>query len=529
VSTSESALPRRGRQRLPAESLSRIRVRLPNLLEFGLWVLLVGTALALGAVSERASILLEAGCVLLFLLAFGWSRREPLPPAAGPLRILPALFVGWTLLQLVPLPPGLLRWISPGTHSLYARNLPGYAAPGGRADLETWLRDQEGEHSQGLESRGKYSTGFEGKIPIRPGWQPVSWYPGATLRWLFRFLAYWGVFLVVSRHLSEGACRVRLAWFLTLFGFALAVFGIVQRLTWNGKIYWTIPVYQGNPFGPWVNNNHFSGYLELILPIGIALGIRAYRTGRGRRHGSRSRIPRLLLILFLLIWMVAALGLARSRGGIFSLVLGGTILLFLRLVPKLRERWGRAAGYAVAAAPVVAALAGILWYAFQGGALRPDEPGGVEPSLAGRINAWRGVVGMILANPFTGTGLGTFGQAYPVFKTHGLLSVWQQAHNEYLQILSESGLPGFLILLAGLVWIARRHVVPLLRGRERADPVASGAAFAVMTLLGHSLVDFNLQIPANGLLFVVVAGMLIRLRTEEVPGLSGSPPDRESP
>ena len=121
---------------------------------------------------------------------------------------------------------------------------------------------------------------------------------------------------------------------------------------------------------------------------------------------------------------------------------------------------------------------------------------------------------MVAANPLTGTGLGTFALAFPVFKTYGDTSIWQQAHNEYLQVLAESGAIGFVLLVAGVCLIVWRYLRPVfLEPVRRQDPVIQGAAFGTAILLIHSLVDFNLQIPSNGLLFVLSAALLIRGRT----------------
>ena len=118
---------------------------------------------------------------------------------------------------------------------------------------------------------------------------------------------------------------------------------------------------------------------------------------------------------------------------------------------------------------------------------------------------------MIAANPISGTGLGTFGLAYPAFKTYGSTDIWDQAHNDYLQLLAESGLVGFILLLAGMGLFLLRHVLPVLAGPWRLqEPVALGAGLGLVTLLFHALVDFNLQIPSNGLLFVLLGGLVVR-------------------
>ena len=493
---------------------------LPAGVEAGLWILLIATPLALGSVSGTATVLMEGACFALLVLAWwaGMGQEGVRVPRA--FQVVAAGFVLWSLLQVVPLPPSVLAWVSPGTHRLYVENLPGYASPGGSADLQSWLLQRRDTPSTDLTPRSKNRTGFEGKLAVPARWKPISWYPDRTLQWLSRFLAYGALFLLVVKFLPERACRKRLPRLLLLLGFGIAVLGILQHLTWNGKIYWFIRVYQGNPFGPWVNNNHFSGYLEMILPLGGAVLLQAGDwAGSRRRHHRRNLVPQVLLALFSMLWIVAALGAARSRGGLFSLLF--TIVLYAMAqvaAGQWKNRNPRLAPF-LAMLPLLLATAGAAAYVLRPG-LHEEAPveEGLEPSLASRVVAWKGVATMIASNPLSGTGLGTFDLAYPVFKTYGSTGNWRQAHNDYLQALAESGLVGFALFLAGAVFLSRRFLLPvLLSPWRRQEPVALAAGLGLVTLLFHSLVDFNLQIPSNGLLFVLLGGLLVRLYTPPSP------------
>ena len=479
--------------------------------EASVWMLLLLTPLALGSVLERANALMEGACFTLLTVAWwGGLKREgfKLPswvvwPAAG--------FCLWTLLQVIPLPPQVLRILSPGTHAAYAKFLPGYSTGEGQVDVQSWLLQRRGYLSEKLTPRTGEQTGLEGKLLVRPGWRPVSWYPWETLRWLSRFLAYGAFFLLVAGFLPERALEKRLPWLVVSSGFGLSVLGIVQYLTWNGKIFWVIPVYQGHPFGPWVNSNHFSGYVEMALLLGGGLFLKeAGLGGRRRRHRDfrRRAAPKLTLCAFMLILMSAATILARSRGGMFSLALAFCLYLYFQLV-ALSHKTRTMAWKALALAPLLLCMAGIAYYILRGSEIYVPESG-VEASFAGRINAWKGVLPMIAANPLSGTGLGTFSLSYPPYKIYGETAIWDQAHNEYLQVLAESGLIGFSLFLWGLVAFWRRVLFPRLSTRwHHQPPVPLGASLGVLVLLLHSLVDFNLQIPSNGLLFILLAGLVL--------------------
>jgi len=117
-------------------------------------------------------------------------------------------------------------------------------------------------------------------------------------------------------------------WFGMVFGFSISIFGILQHLTFNGKLYWFREMrYGGIPFGPYVNRNHFAGFVELILPLALVPLV----LGRVRRE----RWP--VVGLFAVVPIVA-LFLSVSRGGIVSF---GIELAVLALVMIQRRAMGR--------------------------------------------------------------------------------------------------------------------------------------------------------------------------------------------
>ena len=117
-------------------------------------------------------------------------------------------------------------------------------------------------------------------------------------------------------------------WFILWFGFAVAVFAILQDLTFNGKIYWfrELP-FGGVPFGPFVNRNHFAGFIELVVPMGLAfLAVRGTRRDQLPLVGLCTALP------------VGALMLSASRGGIFSFGAELIVLVLLLLVCGAQKR-----------------------------------------------------------------------------------------------------------------------------------------------------------------------------------------------
>src|SRR5579864_752961 len=142
---------------------------------------------------------------------------------------------------------------------------------------------------------------------------------------LLRLSAYIIIFFLIAQSFRARAELTQLAWFLICFAFAVSLFGIVQHFTSGAEIYWYRESPGGAFFGPYVNRNHFAGFVELTLPVGLGLMV-----FRGLRHELRP------LAVLLTIIPVAALMLSESRGGIigFGLEVG-----VLTLLARSRNVW----------------------------------------------------------------------------------------------------------------------------------------------------------------------------------------------
>jgi O-antigen ligase len=477
----------------------------------GVWATLVLTPIALGSVLERATALMEGACLTLFVLAWWGCLQRSEFQAPRALRWPILLFCLWSLFQMLPLPPPVLKVLAPGTNAAYSRFVPGYEQ-GREGDVQRWLLERDEPGSSALKARPDEKTGLEGALKVPSGWRPLAWYPWESVRWISRLLAYAAFLILVAGFLPVRALEKRIPWLVVSLGFALSLVGIIQYLDWNGKIFWLIPVYQGHPFGPWVNSNHFSGYMEMAMLLGAGLILKEAGMGsRRRRHRDfrRRAAPKIALGVFMLALIAVATIMARSRGGMFSLALAACTYFYFQAGPWLASRNLARAGKLLAVAPLLLCVAGITYYILKGSEIYVPETG-VEASFAGRVTAWKGVIRMIGANPLTGTGLGSFSSAFPPFKEYGDSAVWDQAHNEYLQLITESGIVGFLLFAWGFVVFWRSDLGPRLSSPWRDQPpVVLGASLGILTLLFHSLVDFNLQIPSNGLLFVVLGGIVL--------------------
>jgi O-antigen ligase len=308
---------------------------------------------------------------------------------------------------------------------------------------------------------------------------------------LLRLSAYIIIFFLATQSFRTRTELTGLAWFLISFVFAVSLFGIIQHFTSGQEIYWHQQPQGGAFFGPYVNRNHFAGFVELTLPVGLGLMV-----FRGLRHDVRP------LATLMMIIPVAALMLSESRGGLVSFAFQIGVLALLAWKRPSRE------GPRIAALGIFAlgALALIVWI----GAGRMIERFSNRPtndtSLARRFSLARGAAGIVRDHPILGSGLGTLMVVYPRYETVYDGKIVEHAHNDYMELLAEGGGLGGLCGVAFLVLLYRqaRKNFEAEQGHFSRG-LHAGAIVALSGLLLHSLVDFNLHLPANAILFLLQA------------------------
>ena len=305
---------------------------------------------------------------------------------------------------------------------------------------------------------------------------------------------------------------------IMIFGFCLAVFGMTQAVTSPNKVYWLRELTESTAFGPFINRHHFAGYMELTLalPLGLLFS------------GAVDREKR-ILYLFTAAIMAIALFMTASRGGAVSFV---AQVLFFTVVTALwrrepqrsdKKQISRVRGAALRLGFAVVLIIGVLGgVTLMGGGDVPlarlvDSVNTDDPTT-GRAHFWSVTVDMIKAHPFLGTGLGAFGVIYTRFDNRNGLMRLEQAHNDYLQVLSDGGILGATLALAFVVLLFSRA---FNRMRSR-DPFRRGVALASLggcfAVLVHSFFDFTLHTTANALLFLVLAALAtLNGRVEHAP------------
>lgn len=282
-------------------------------------------------------------------------------------------------------------------------------------------------------------------------------------------------------------------WFVMTLGFLVSLFGILQHLTFNGKLYWFREMhYPAVPFGPYVNRNHFAGFVELVIPVSLV----PLALGKVRRE-------RWFLVSLFTVVPIGALFLSASRGGIISFGVEVAVLL-VWLVLR------RAFGKHLLSAGVVFLLAFLMvsWLGIHQAIARFSAMQALEVTEGKRVSMAADTWHIFLDHPVMGTGFGTLQTVFPRYETNYDGKIVNHSHDDYLEALAETGLLGGLCcgwFLGVLLFGSVRHLSK--PGSAFAATLRLSALIACLGFLTHSLVDFNLHIPANALLFLLIAHM----------------------
>ena len=297
-------------------------------------------------------------------------------------------------------------------------------------------------------------------------------------------------------------------WFGMGLGFVVSVFGILQYLTFNGKLYWVRELtYGGIPFGPYVNRNHFAGLMELLIPLALVPLV----LGKVRRE-------RLAVVALFAVMPIAALFLSASRGGIVSFFVQFALLTYLLL-----RRRGVTKHLLAVSTVLLAALMIVSWLGVGRLLQRFSSLQTLEVTEGKRAAMRRGAWHIFLDHPLAGTGLGTLQIVYPPYETLYDAKVVNHAHNDYLEALAETGVLGGLCC-AWFLGVLFFKSFSRIRQNDFSFPGAlqlSGIT-ACAGFLVHALVDFNFHIPSNLWLFFLIA----HLATTQIQQSPSIPPTR---
>jgi O-antigen ligase len=439
--------------------------------------LLVWLPIPLGSNRPWAWTVMEVGVFALvaaWLAAWAFGRAKPNDVLK---RMWPAwaalgAWVGVQALHVVPLPAGLVSLLSPSS-----------------AHIHALARD----------------------AGLQADWVTLSIDPHASRVSLLKTLAHAGVlFLAVALC----ATRSRVLLFAQILVYAAVVqsaYAVLMHLSAIDQVWFGSSIrHMDYASGTYVNRNHLAGFLEMTLAIGIGLLIAGLsdRSADTWKKFMRQTLewilsPKMVLRLSLCV-LVIALTTTHSRmgnGAFFaSLTIAGIIGIAL-------SRYATRNTVLLLASLIVIDLVVVgSWFGVEKLVKRVQET--TMEDVQQREEPTAAAMNLIRDYPVFGAGPGSFYLAFPPYRTEKITAFFDHAHNDYIQFAAESGILGLAILG---VFVILTLAAAIRAQWQRRDPLMRGMSFAcimgVTSILIHSWVDFNLQIPANAALFMVLCAL----------------------
>lgn len=321
-----------------------------------------------------------------------------------------------------------------------------------------------------------------------------------------KFLALEGFILlltyIAAYFITYAAARTRkqqriLVYVIISTALFLSIFGLLKRFGVNPFPFWeyanlNYPIEMlASTYG---NHNHMAGFIEMAIPFLLVL----FMT-RTRSHST------IFIMIYLVLILLTVQALTLSRGGWISTICA---MVFMMVVLLFQERFKSKklililagtfliiSAFILVSTPVVERLITLA---------EMDEMANIES----REKAWTGTVNLIKDHPYTGTGPGTYAVVFPKYQPPGFTVMFRTAHNDYLQFTADMG----MIIIPVILWILfvffRTGFKNIFLQSRQTWGLNLAAMASVVAILIHSISDFNLHIPANAMLFSVIAGIV---------------------
>lgn len=463
--------------------MSKRDVICKKLIEWGILGLIVLSPLPKASVHEWSILVIQL-VVFGMMIAYFLMREKP----EGEIRLKESLrwprylFTGLFVLifiQLLPWPKFLLNLVSPNS----------------------------------VNFREVYAIDFSG---IK--FMGLSLIPSHTLQGGLELLAYVLLGFLVVKTVTQKKQILRIVYSVVGMGIFQAFYGLFELYNKNPRLLFYKKIhYLGDVTGTFVNRNHLSGYLEMVIPLTIGLILVRSDVFAVVGMSWRSKILSLfeksnyrnLLLALGVILMAVAVVFSRSRSGIFLLVFTFVLLLGMGTMYTGKRRHYQKG---IKRFVQVVFLMIVVLCLFVGIDATVERFALDNILKEVRPLMWGNTAAIIGDYPVFGSGLGTFAAVYPAYEENVMAGRVSHAHNDYLEYFAELGVVGGLLLLAGILFML---VVSFLVWKERRHPkvkgLALGGIIAVVNILIHSVTDFNLHIPANMILFAVILPLTLVL------------------
>jgi len=436
--------------------------------------ILIFAPLAFGAVEQWSLAIM--GCLCLFTLL--WyvislhRQKEMLYEVPGILPLL--LLLLYMLFQIVPLPAGFVKFISPSTYDLYKETI------------------------------GVFD-------PV--DWMSISINKRETLNEFFRFSAYAAIYILTVQLLKDKVILKKTIAIIITFASALSVLAILQYFiqsneTWSSHklFFFRELTHGGTPFGPYACRNHYAGLMEMIFPLCLALFLSykpsiSYQSLREKivEIFNHDRTNIYILLGFSSILIATSIFLSLSRGAIVSLLCA--LLLFSSIAYK-RVMSGKSNMQIFLF--FILTLLFIGWFGWGQIFDRFMQIRGASGEIeSGRFLYWNDSIHIIKDFFLTGTGLGTFEDIYPTYRTFPGDTIVDHAHNDYIEIFSDGGIIAIMLMAWFLGTVILTSYTMFIKRRETYSIyLYIGSLTGIVSILIHSITDFNLQIGAKRSVFL---------------------------
>lgn len=461
-----------------------LRLVLPALL--GLAIIFGGSSLT--NLPSRLWLSFAALLLLLATIPFAAQRAWSRPARLG-LGLFSAWFF-WSLLQQVPLPR--LIWQHLGDRSAIADGLQ--------------LLDLSANKAM-----------------------PISLAPDASWLSLIGVLPPLAVFVVFVA-LGWRFAAARLNWAIPMFGAAGALLGLAQILVGDSdQLYFYDFTNNGLPVGVFANVNHQACFLLMCLPFVAAL------IGQLRKDWASGDADYAKAMVLAAIANLILVGIL-AAGSVAGYALLPPVLVLSILLARKPRKASRRAPIASPAIVVGSTIAAALLVAFS-----PVLDGlgmtSFDASEMSRLGIWS-LTGEIASDHWlAGTGPGSFADVYRLYEDPSKVAETfaNHAHNDYLEAIVEFGIPGTLLLIAGVALILTLFVRVWTRQGDENRRLRRAAATALLVVLFHSFVDYPARTPAIACLAATCFALLVlagdgerqrRRRATMGLGTAGSTDDR---
>ena len=467
-----------------------------SFIEWGIICLIIFTPVAFSTVEIWSETVME---LIVFLLALVWFLKIYIQGKISiietPINILILTFLCLVVFQLIPLPDFFVDLISPNTKKVidfYTPNIPG-SLNFKRISLNPW------------ETRGE----------------------------LLKLLTYVMIYFLVANNFKGKDRKNKLILCIIIIGFIEASYGIIQYVSGEKMIFRLrrMNYAKDRLISTFPSADHFSAYIKMCIFLSISYliyffdkvnrnrGFEFRRRRKGSKRGKRTlnslreardfissekNWEKKIMLIFAIIIMIVALIFTKSRGGILSFLVS---IIFLGIIFFLRGSLKKHL-WTISLIIIITLIFG-FWIGFTPVFDRYLNFSMKEELEEGRFSIWKSTYNIFKDYPILGTGFGSFVYVFPSYSLRSNQLEVNHAHNDWLELLSDTGILGLLTMGSGVFYLSIFSLRNVLKTKSDSQIwIFLGGYTAILSIVIHSFVDFNLRTSANAFLVAVIIGML---------------------